>query len=54
MENRTLNLIFAVVTGKPEIPDETETVNLDVWEYKSGVALLTDIFVKNIPTQKEM
>ena len=51
MENCTLNLIFAVITGAPEI---TETVDLDVWEHKSGVALLTDIFIKNIPIQKEM
>lgn len=54
MKNRTLNLIFAVITGKSEIPDETEIVDLDVWKCKPGVALLTDIFVKNIPIQKEI
>lgn len=54
MENRTLNLIFAVITGKPEIPNETEVVDLDIWKCKSGVSLLTNIFVKNIPVQKDI
>ena len=54
MQKRILNLIFTVITGKPEVPNETEIVDLDVWKCKSGVAFLTDIFIKNIPVQKDI
>lgn len=46
MQDCTLNLIFTLITGKTDI---TEITDLDVWECKPAVTLLTDIFVKNIP-----
>lgn len=51
MENRTLNLIFAVITGKPKI---TEMADLDVWKCKSGVTLLTDLFIKDVSIRKDI
>ena len=48
MEKRTLNLIFALITGKGNIPDKLKICNFDLWEYKPAVKFFADLFIQSV------
>ena len=48
MEKRTLNLIFALITGKGSIPDKMSAYNFDLWDYKPAVKFFAALFIQNV------
>lgn len=48
MEKRTLNLIFALITGSGSIPKNMNNSKLNLWACQPAVKFFADIFIREI------
>jgi hypothetical protein len=50
MDEKLLNLIFALVTGRVSTPGKTWK-KFDIWDYEEGVRFFTSIYIREARMQ---